>query len=117
VSELLDPVALRSLLSQVGGDKRSHRRFMLDFVSLWDTRSQRLMNALTRADVEDAHIVLLGIRSSSVMLGAVGVLGEADAMHAALRSGDLDACRGGLPRLLQTGAATCRELSALADVE
>lgn len=114
MSELLDPVTLRSLLSQLGGDERAHRRFITDFVGLWDTRAQRLRHALDRPDLEEAHVVLLSIRSSCVMLGAVGVLDIADRMHQALRAGDIASCRGELGILLQSGTATCLELEARA---
>ena len=111
MTDLIDLSAFRSLLSQLGGDARAQHRFVTDFVGLWDARAERLTVALSRPDLEDAHIVLIGIRSSCAMVGAVGLRGVADQMHSALRSGDLQSCTAELDHLLQCGAATCTELT------
>ena len=94
------------------GDQTSGR-FVLDFINLWETRSQRLMNALGNHDVGDADVVLLSIRSSSTMLGAWPLEAIAGMVHAAVKKADLGASLGHLARLREVGAETCRELRAL----
>ena len=115
MNELIDVVKFRALRSALGGDVRSHMRFVTDFVELWDARAHRLTLALARPDLEDAHIVLIGIRSSSAMIGAVGLREVADQMHIALRAGDLQACHDELARLLRCGVETCTELTQIVE--
>ncbi|HSP51866.1 MAG TPA: hypothetical protein VLO00_03130 [Cryobacterium sp.] len=125
MSTLLDDRALGALLRQLGGDAGAQCRFAQDFVDLWQPRADRLVEALGhslgepvgdsagRTDAEQAHVVLLSIRSSSVMVGAVVLEATAGLIHSALARGDFDGCRQHLPRLLEVGARTCRELAEL----
>ncbi len=100
-----------ALLSSIG-DQNSGR-FVLDFINLWETRSQRLMNALDAGDFEDADVVLLSIRSSSTMLGAWPLEAIAGMVHSAVKAHDIAESLRHLPRLQEVGAQTCRELIAL----
>jgi hypothetical protein len=102
-----------ALLSSIGDENRG--RFVLDFINLWETRSQRLMNALTRRDFDDADVVLLSIRSSSTMLGAWPLEAIAGMVHAAVKKADLAGSLSHLGRLREVGAQTCRELLALVE--
>jgi hypothetical protein len=109
----IDPAALRALLVSLGGDARVHSRFVRDFVGLWGTRFRRLAIALDRADAEEAHVVLLSIRSSSVMVGAARLEAVATGVHNSLKCGDISGCRGQLSELVEAGAVTCDELAEL----
>lgn len=105
--------ALRTLLSQMGGDKEMQRRFVHDFVHLWRSRSQRLKTALAFPDAEEAHVVLLSIRSSSTMVGAVTVEAAAAMMHDALRDGDIAGSARHYQRLNEVGEQACDDLAAI----
>jgi len=110
MSRLLDEDALHDLLTSVGRDAGARSRFALDFVSLWETRVRRLTNALDRRDAEEAHVVLLSIRSSSKMIGAQVIEAAASLMHSALERQEFESCTRHLPRLDQVGQETCAEL-------
>jgi HPt (histidine-containing phosphotransfer) domain-containing protein len=114
VIALIEDGALDTLLAQVGGDTELRQRFLRDFVRLWDSRAERLGRSLAAQDLQEAHVVLLSIRSSSEMVGAVVVEATAALVHGALTQGDLDGCLRHLPRLLEVGESTCRELAVLA---
>lgn len=111
MSRLLDEDALHELLTSVGQDEGARTRFAHDFVSLWETRVQRLTNALDRRDTEETHVVLLSIRSSSRMIGAQVIEATASLMHSSLDRQDLDGCARHLGRLAQVGRETCDELA------
>lgn len=113
MSHHIESAALRALRIQLGCDTESQSRFVRDFVDLWNTRTERLTAALALPDEEEAHIVLLGIRSGSIMVGAVVLEATAALIHSALKSGDLAGCRSYLPRLTEVGALACGELSDL----
>ncbi|MCS5716796.1 hypothetical protein N1027_01450 [Herbiconiux sp. CPCC 205763] len=102
-----------ALLNSIGDE--SSGRFVLDFINLWETRSQRLMNALSSHDFDEADVVLLSIRSSSTMLGAWPLEAIAGMVHAAVKKADLSASLNHLPRLREVGDATCQELRAVLD--
>jgi hypothetical protein len=112
MSRLLDEDALTALLTSVGRDGGALSRFARDFVSLWETRVQRLTNALDRRDAEEAHVVLLSIRSSSKMIGAQVVEATASLMHSSLDRLDMERCAQHLGRLGQVGQETCAELES-----
>ena len=112
MSRLLDEDALHDLLSAVGRDEGARSRFARDFVSLWETRVRRLTNALDIRDAEEAHVVLLSIRSSSKMIGAQIIEATATLMHSSLDRQDLEGCARHIGRLDQVGQETCVELDA-----
>jgi len=113
LSAHIEATALRNLLSQVGGNHELQRRFVHDFVHLWRSRSQRLQTALAFPDAEEAHVVLLSIRSSSTMVGAVTVEATAAMMHDALRDGDLAGSARHIDRLNQVGEQACADLATM----
>jgi HPt (histidine-containing phosphotransfer) domain-containing protein len=109
----IDATALRALLSQMGGNHELQRRFVHDFVHLWSSRSQRLQKALAFPDAEEAHVVLLSIRSSSTMVGAVTVEATAAIMHDALREGDIAGSARHIDRLNEVGESACHDLAVM----
>lgn len=111
VSPLVDPAPLQRLRHDLGGDVTVQNRFVTDFLSLWNSRERRLGTALASADLEDAGVVLLSIRSSSRMLGAVRLENTAGRLQSTLKNGDLSGCRQQLPVLAEVGADTCLALS------
>jgi HPt (histidine-containing phosphotransfer) domain-containing protein len=117
LSAHIEATALRALLSQVGGNHDLQRRFVHDFVHLWRSRSERLQKALDFPDAEEAHVVLLAIRSSSTMVGAVTVEATAAMMHDALRDGDLAGSTRHIKRLNEVGEHACHDLSVMFALE
>ena len=115
MSAHIEALALRNLLTQMGGDQNMQRRFVHDFVHLWHSRSQRLAVALTQRfpDAEEAHVVLLSIRSSSTMVGAVTVAATAAMMHDALRDGDIEGTVSHITRLNEVGELACSDLATM----
>ena len=115
MSAHIEATALRALLTQMGGDREMQRRFVHDFVHLWRSRSQRLAAALTAPfpNAEEAHVVLLSIRSSSTMVGAVTVEATAAMMHDALRDGDIAGSARHIDRLNEVGERACEDLAAM----
>ncbi|TFD61519.1 hypothetical protein E3T39_05570 [Cryobacterium suzukii] len=111
MSPLVDPGTLQRLRSDLGGDVAVENRFVKDFLALWHKRELRLRTALASADLEDAEIVLLSIRSSSTMLGAVRLENTAGHLHRTLKAQDLPGCRQQLPLLSVVAADTCLALS------
>ncbi|MEB0002648.1 hypothetical protein QN355_10705 [Cryobacterium sp. 10S3] len=110
---LLEDGALETLLNQVGGDTSLRHRFLRDFVALWPSRAERLAESLARPDLEEAHVVLLSIRSTSTMVGAVVLEATAALVHSALSRNDLPGCLQHMRRLVEVGEATCAELAVL----
>ena len=108
----VDQDALVSLLNAVGDDDR-RGRFVHDFISMWETRSQRLMKAMGQSDYEDADVVLLSIRSSSTMLGAWPLEAIGGMMHTEIKNFDIPGAMVHLARLHEVGSATCRELTSV----
>jgi HPt (histidine-containing phosphotransfer) domain-containing protein len=117
LSAHIEATALRALLSQVGGNHNLQRRFVHDFVHLWHSRTDRLQKALAFPDAEEAHVVLLAIRSSSTMVGAVTVEATAGMMHDALRQGDLPGSMRHIHRLNEVGEFACHDLSVMFALE
>lgn len=116
MSAHIEATALHALLSQVGGNQDMRRRFVYDFVHLWRSRSERLAAALavpTADNAEEAHVVLLSIRSSSTMVGAVRVEATAAMMHDALRAGDIAGSVRHIDQLNTVGELACADLALM----
>ncbi|WP_092340312.1 Hpt domain-containing protein [Cryobacterium flavum] len=111
MSPLVDPASLQRLRRDLGGDEAVQNRFVNDFLALWHSRESRLRTALASADLEEADVVLLSIRSSSRMLGAVRLENTAGRLQSTLKNRDLSGCRQQLPVLAEVGADTCLALS------
>lgn len=108
--------ALHDLLSQLGGDREVQRRFVHDYLRLWRGRSERLTAALAvpgAGNAEEAHVVLLSIRSSSTMVGAVRVEAAAAMMHDALRDGDIAGSVRHIDQLNRVGEQACADLALM----
>jgi HPt (histidine-containing phosphotransfer) domain-containing protein len=114
---IIDEKALELLLTHLGGDSESRRRFVGDYVNLWDTRMERLIEALDADDREEAQTVLLSIRSSSAMVGAVVVEATASLIHSSIKKGDTAGCARHVQRLKEVGPVACRELATLFHLE
>ncbi|WP_138944670.1 Hpt domain-containing protein [Plantibacter sp. M259] len=109
----VDADELRRLLRELSGDLRSRRRFVQTYVEMWPTRLARLGAALDADDPDESKVVLLSIRSSSVMLGVVGVAGLASAGLRALELGRLDRVREIHTALQEVGRRSCERLLEL----
>ncbi|KFF58922.1 hypothetical protein JF66_14975 [Cryobacterium sp. MLB-32] len=109
----IDRVVLARLCHDLGGDKASVGRFAGKFVSHWCERAARLEKALGRSDASEAGVVLLSIRTTSSMLGAVHLEAESALMLGALSRCDFAGCRLSLSSLTRIGDETCLELTEL----
>ena len=109
-SEFLDGSVLGALLDDLDGDTCSLTSFINDFVSLWDTRAQRLTDALAAQSVDGAHVVLLSIRSSAYMIGAIVLETSTTSMLEMLHRFGTAACRSSLDALLGDGQGSCQAL-------
>lgn len=113
----VDAGELRRLLRELSGDLRSRRRFVETYVEMWPSRLSRLGAAIADEDDDETRVVLLSIRSSSVMLGVIGVAALASTGLRALDEHDrarvLDV-QGGLEEI---GARSCERLLELEAAE
>lgn len=109
----VDAGELRRLLRELSGDLRSRRRFVQTYVEMWPTRLARLEAALDAEDPDEAKIVLLSIRSSSVMLGVVGVAGLSSVGLRAIEEHDLGRAREIHTALEAIGRHSCDRLLEL----
>lgn len=98
---------LRKLHADLGGDQVVFERFVCDYLALLSTRVETIRAAL-RADDQEATVVsLLSLETTSVMLGADGVVSAAHALRAAVERGERDPS-GALTATLLTAAAALR---------
>lgn len=109
----VDADELRRLLRELSGDLRSRRRFVQTYVEMWPTRLARLGAALDAHDTDESKVVLLSIRSSSVMLGVIGVAGLASAGLQAIELGRLERARAIHTALQEVGRRSCERLLEL----
>ena len=109
----VDADELRRLLRELSGDLRSRRRFVQTYVEMWPTRLARLGAALDAHDTDESKVVLLSIRSSSVMLGVIGVAGLASAGLQAIELGRLERAREIHTALQEVGCRSCERLLEL----
>lgn len=111
MTPLVDPSLLQRMRLDFGGDETTPHRFVTDFLALWNDRELRLRTALASDDLEEAHVVLLSIRSSSQMLGAIRLEITASRLHAAVKDRDLGGYQQHLTGLSAIAADTCLELT------
>ncbi|OAN33290.1 hypothetical protein A4X17_03680 [Plantibacter sp. H53] len=109
----VDADELRRLLRELSGDLRSRRRFVQTYVEMWPIRLARLRAALDADDADEAKVVLLSIRSSSVMLGVIGVSGLASAGLRAIEQGQFERAREIHGALDEVGRRSCDRLLEL----
>ncbi|WP_314140300.1 hypothetical protein [uncultured Plantibacter sp.] len=109
----VDADELRRLLRELSGDLRSRRRFVQTYVEMWPIRLARLRAALDADDADEAKVVLLSIRSSSVMLGVIGVSGLASAGLRAIEQGQFERAREIHGALDEAGRRSCDRLLEL----
>jgi hypothetical protein len=105
----IDDASVTRLLRELGGDVPAGVRFLNDFVTAWEGRVARLLDAADRKDPEDVTTVLLSVRTASGMLGATALFSAATDLQrevAATRQVDGPAVR----RFVEVGTASCHEL-------
>ena len=87
-AQLISMDKLRGLSDQVGAE--SCRRFVSNFVAMWDSRFTRLEQAVARPDFDAAMDVVLSIKISSHMAGAVRLSALATAAQELVARRDLN---------------------------
>ncbi|MGK9148699.1 hypothetical protein KXS11_13810 [Plantibacter flavus] len=113
----VDAGELRRLLRELSGDLRSRRRFVETYVEMWPTRLARLTAAIEDGDLDEAKVVLLSIRSSSVMLGVIGVAALASTGVRALDDHHLARVVDTRDALEEIGERSCERLLELEAAE
>jgi hypothetical protein len=109
----IDERTVARLLRELSDDTAAGVRFLTDFVTAWEGRVARLLDAADRNDPEDVTTVLLSVRTASGMLGATALFSAATDLQrqvAATRQVDGPA----IHRFVAVGTASCLELLDLA---
>lgn len=107
---LLDLTALRAMESDFH-DATPVRNFVQDFISIWDDRYARLLDASADEDRRAAINVLMGIKVSSVMLGAAQLKSVAEDIELRVRKGYARVSDSLLIALQDCGERTIQELT------
>lgn len=109
IAPLVDLAVLHELEQQVG-DRATVLGFVHDFVDLWTSRYHRLVDGLELFDADATLDVLISIKASAAMAGAVRLSRDAEELERVVRCGDEAASSGLLPKLKACGEQTLREL-------
>ncbi|KRF05082.1 hypothetical protein ASH00_11615 [Arthrobacter sp. Soil782] len=107
---LLDLTQLWAMESDFPSPEPVHR-FVEDFILIWNDRLMRLRSALADGDHPTAVNVLLGIKVSSVMIGAKQLRYVAGNIEAELRGGTAEVTESLLDALAECGTQTIHQLS------
>lgn len=94
------------------GDRVVCRRFVENYVNLWESRYRRLCSAVTTQDVDRALDAVLSLKISSRMVGAVRLHQLACVEEDELRCGNLQQAHSNLAKIGSCGKATVRSLGA-----
>lgn len=113
----VDAGELRRLLRELSGDLRSRRRFVETYVEMWPSRLERMGAAIADGDDDETRVVLLSIRSSSVMLGVIGVAALASTGIRALDEHDRSRVVEVRDALEDIGQRSCERLLELEAAE
>jgi hypothetical protein len=109
----IDETRVSRLLRELSDDVPAGVRFLTDFVTAWEGRVARLLDAVERRDPEDVTTVLLSVRTASGMLGATALFSAAsDLQREVAETRQVDGLA--IRRFVQVGTATCLELLDLA---
>ena len=106
---LVDLAVLRELEQQVD-DPSIVVGFVHDFVDLWESRYERLAQALDPLDPDTALDALISIKTAAAMAGAVRLAGDARELGEAVKRGDEAAAKALLPILASCGQQTLLQL-------
>jgi HPt (histidine-containing phosphotransfer) domain-containing protein len=106
---LVDFAVLRELEQQVD-DHSIVVGFVHDFVDLWESRYDRLAQALDPLDPDIALDALISIKTAAAMAGAVRLSGDAREVEEAVKRGDEAAAKALLPTLASCGQQTLLQL-------
>ncbi len=109
----IDENTVARLLRELSDDVPAGVRFLTDFVTAWEGRVARLLDAAARRDPEDVTTVLLSVRTASRMLGATALFSAAtDLQRQVAATHQVDG--GAVRRFVELGTASCLELLHLA---
>ncbi|MFL4479337.1 Hpt domain-containing protein [Paeniglutamicibacter sp. ORCA_105] len=106
---LVDLAVLRELEQQVD-DPSIVVGFVHDFVDLWESRYERLAQALDPLDPDTALDALISIKTAAAMAGAVRLAGDARELGEVVKRGDEAAAKALLPLLASCGQQTLLQL-------
>lgn len=106
---LLDLTALRAMESDFN-DVTPVRNFVQDFIRIWDDRYAQLLHASADEDRRGVINILMGIKVSSVMLGADQLKSVAEDTELRVRKGSARVSDSLLMAVRDCGERTIREL-------
>jgi hypothetical protein len=89
-------------------------RFVHDYLELLDHRVSSIRNHLEQRNFMTAHIALLSLESTSVMVGADGLAQAAGRLRQAVEAGERDTVAALLAEVGAEAERTRRELAATA---
>ncbi|WP_323960867.1 hypothetical protein GC088_04445 [Arthrobacter sp. JZ12] len=92
-------------------DPEPVHQFVRNFIEIWDKRYTRLVNASRHRDPTEAQEVLLGIMTSSRMLGATQLAALAGDLETRLSRGAVRVPRPALSTLADCGERTVKQLA------
>lgn len=101
---------LSKLRADLGGDQVVFERFVSDYLSLLDTRVETICADLRAGDVDATVVALLSLETTSVMLGADGVVSAARTLRLAVERHDWDGCEALVAAVLTEAGALRVEL-------
>jgi hypothetical protein len=104
--EIVDPRVLDRLSAELYGSAEIAGRFLRDFIDTWECRIVRLRGAFEGEDADEAFVVVISIRTTSEMVGAVALAAEAEFMQSAIDEHRLPVAAARLPELERIGAET-----------
>ncbi len=109
----IDEAQVAGRFREVAGNVAAVIRFIRHFVAAWEWRVARLLDAMERQDPEDVTTVLLSVRTSRAMLGALTLsLAAADLQSELVSTRHVD--RVAIVRFIEVGTTACAELTDLA---
>ena len=109
----VDEAIVSRLVRELADDVPAGVRFVTDFVTAWEERVARILDAAERQDPEDVNTVLLSVRTASGMLGATALFSAATELQRQVtETRTVD--RAAVARYVDIGTASCHELSDLA---
>ena len=86
-----EPPPVAGMSDQVNEDDAMMARFVRDYLELLDHRVEQVRRHLDLRNYMSAHVSLLSLESTSVMVGAAGLAAAAGRLRDAVEHGDRDA--------------------------
>lgn len=103
---------LHSLEESLFGERELCRNFVFRYIDMWPGRFERIHTALSSGDCEQAMDAILGLRSSSIMVGAAQLGQLSTDLIKLLEKGRLSTASHKISGLRACGIQTTSQLQA-----